>query len=201
MIAGVSNSARTRDGLLIVVLFCVASIFGAAAAWEPRLFVVAFVVTVGTVLIDFLPEIQKSPLWGNGFGYAYKPINTGRALSDKSENLQCYAHNFYLWLLVKAGPVGFLLFLVPIARVLVAALRGSGHVALTTGALAAGLLAVSFVAPMPLGSPTAVLLGLVTGACAGSIPVYGRNGSRWTRNGMSQSRDFEKTNNVRVQTI
>ncbi|WP_213576696.1 O-antigen ligase family protein [Rhodococcus sp. USK13] len=123
-------------------------------------------------------EIYESPLWGHGFGFAYKPINTGRAISDKSENLQYYAHNFYLWILVKAGLVGFLLMLIPIARVLGAALRGGGPVRLATGAAAAGLLAVSIVAPMPLGSPTAVLLGLVIGACAGASAVDRRQGGK-----------------------
>lgn len=111
-----------------------------------------------------IPDILDSPFWGHGFGYAYKPAFTGR--HNVSEDFQYYAHNFYLWLLVKAGIIGFAIIFATFFLPVIRALRSSDTGTLACGAAAASLLACSIVAPMPLGSPTAVLLGSLIGVCA-----------------------------------
>lgn len=116
-----------------------------------------------------IPEIEQRPFWGNGFGYAYKPLNTGRSISEKSEYLRYYAHNFYLWLLVKVGLVGSFLFFFPVFSGLVGAIRRKGSVAIATGAATVGFLGISVVAPMPLGNPTSVVFGIAAGACVASV--------------------------------
>lgn len=113
-----------------------------------------------------VPQIWNSPIWGHGFGFAYKPLLTGRALNDKSTNLQYYAHNFYLWILVKSGVAGLALFVVSVCLPPLRLIRRFDPISLATGAATLGLLASSFVAPMPLGTPTALLLGVVAGACS-----------------------------------
>jgi hypothetical protein len=122
--------------------------------------------------VYLVPEIFRSPVFGHGYGYAYKPLETGRFVTDKGEALRYYAHNFYLWILVKAGVVGFLLFAFSvIAPVLMRMNARSTAAQLAAGSAAAGLLAASFVAPMPLGAPTSVVLGLVVGLCLGGPSV------------------------------
>jgi O-antigen ligase len=111
-----------------------------------------------------IPKILESPLVGHGFGYAYKPLFTGRIVTN--DDFQYYAHNFYLWLLVKAGIIGLSIFVFALVTPLFRAPRQSDSQTLATGAAAIGLLACSFVAPMPLGSPTSVLLGVLAGVCA-----------------------------------
>ena len=63
--------------------------------------------------------IREAPLFGHGFGYAYQPP-FGPAGRFAATFGPYYAHNFYLWLLAKAGIiglVGFAMFaLVPIIR-------------------------------------------------------------------------------------
>jgi O-antigen ligase len=113
-----------------------------------------------------IPEIGNSPLIGHGFGFAYKPIFTGRFLNEKSEDLQYYAHNFYLWLLVKSGFLGMSLFVYSIMTPVVRLLRSRDSESIACGAAGAGMLAACVVVPMPLGSPTALLLGVVAGICA-----------------------------------
>ncbi|WP_432246051.1 O-antigen ligase family protein [Arthrobacter sp. G.S.26] len=115
-----------------------------------------------------LPKIWDSPLIGHGFGYAYKPLFTGRIVA--SDDFQYYAHNFYLWLLVKTGIIGLAIFVFALVLPLFHAQRHLGAQSLATGAAAVGLLACSFVAPMPLGSPTSVLLGVLAGICAAAAP-------------------------------
>jgi hypothetical protein len=117
-----------------------------------------------------VPEIFRSPVFGHGYGYAYKPLETGRFITEKSEGLRYYAHNFYLWILVKTGFVGLLIFAFSIIVPVLGRMRvKSSIVHMASAAAAAGLLAASFVAPMPLGAPTSVLLGALAGICAGGI--------------------------------
>lgn len=114
-------------------------------------------------------QIANSPLIGHGMGYPYKPLLTGRTFGDKSEYLRYYAHNTYLWLWVKSGVLGLLAFIYAFATPIFGALRTRGDVAIAAGAATAGLLSCGFVVPMPLGTPTAVLLGAVAGLCAGAV--------------------------------
>ena len=114
-------------------------------------------------------QIANSPLIGHGMGYPYKPLLTGRTFGDKSEYLRYYAHNTYLWLWVKSGVFGLLAFVYAFATPIFGALWTRGDVAVAAGAATAGLLSCGFVVPMPLGTPTAVLLGAVAGLCAGAV--------------------------------
>lgn len=112
-----------------------------------------------------IPRISEAPLAGHGFGYAYK-LPTGIPGSFSADFAPFYAHNFYLWILVKAGLIGLALFLwfalVPTIRSI-----WSGNVmTVAAGGAALALLATSFVAPMPVGSPTGLILGALIGVCA-----------------------------------
>jgi hypothetical protein len=122
--------------------------------------------------VYLVPEIFRSPVFGHGYGYAYKPLETGRFVTDKGEALRYYAHNFYLWILVKAGVVGFLLFAFSVISPVLTRMNARSTAAqVAAGAAAAGLLAASFVAPMPLGAPTSVVLGVAVGLCVGGRRV------------------------------
>lgn len=109
-----------------------------------------------------LEGIIQSPVYGHGFGYPYKPAQTGRNLGENSEAFRLYAHNFYLWLPVKTGVIGILFFIGSVVPLLKRAVMA--RVAVVTAAPLAGLLVASLVAPMPTGSPTSALLGLLAGA-------------------------------------
>tara|TARA_R110001606_G_scaffold297277_5_gene445093 strand:- start:12 stop:1316 length:1305 start_codon:yes stop_codon:yes gene_type:complete len=119
-------------------------------------------------------SIEEAPVAGNGYGFAYKP-KYGEVGSFTREVAPYYGHNFYLWTMVKSGVIGLLAFLwmvaLPLAQAMVRPGTSSRIAAASAGA---GLLAVSFVAPMPNGSPTALLFGAVIGAVIALKPV--RNG-------------------------
>lgn len=112
-----------------------------------------------------IPRIAENPFLGHGFGYAYK-LPTGVAGTFNADFAPYYAHNFYLWLLAKAGLIGLALFLwfalVPAIR----SLRGGSPAMVAAGGATLALLATSFVAPMPIGSPTGLILGALIGVCA-----------------------------------
>ena len=107
--------------------------------------------------------ISESPVIGHGFGYAYK-APSGPAGSFFRESAPYYAHNFYLWFLLKAGWLGMVLFawmaFVPLVRVL---FKPVSTVQVAVASAAAGLLAISVFAPIPNDSPGAALLGAVLG--------------------------------------
>jgi hypothetical protein len=108
-------------------------------------------------------KISESPLTGHGFGYAYK-APSGPPGSFFRESAPYYAHNFYLWLLLKAGWLGMLIFVwmafVPLARIL---FKPASTLQVATASAAVGLLAISVFAPIPNDSPGAPLLGAVLG--------------------------------------
>lgn len=107
--------------------------------------------------------IREAPLFGHGFGYAYQPP-FGRADGFAATFGPYYGHNFYLWLLAKAGIiglVGFALFaLVPIIR----ALRSPSFEAKASAIVALIVLAVSVVGPAGESGPGALVLGIALGA-------------------------------------
>lgn len=107
--------------------------------------------------------IGEQPLFGHGFGYAYKP-GEGQIGSFWADKGTIYAHNFYLWVMVKSGLVGLGSWLVLLALPITRAfrLREPGTLFLASGAVS--LMAVSFVAPMPLGSAGSVAIGAFIGA-------------------------------------
>ncbi|MDH3012548.1 O-antigen ligase family protein [Gordonia alkanivorans] len=116
--------------------------------------------------------IEESPVVGHGLGYAYKPLLTGRALNDRSENLQYYAHDLYLWLMVKLGPAGTVAFLLPmLASIVSTIIRPTKVLALFCGGAVAGFLAISTVAPLPLTVHTCFVFGLFGGLLVGATCV------------------------------
>ncbi len=114
-------------------------------------------------------SVYEAPVFGHGFGYAYKPPAGGRG-TWMFEQAPYYAHNFYLWATAKTGIVGLILFgAATVTPVLIPILRTGSSSRLASGisAAALGFLAISFVAPMPLGSPTAAILGAMVGCVCG----------------------------------
>jgi O-antigen ligase len=111
-----------------------------------------------------IPAIGRAPVFGHGLGYAYQ-LPFGNDPTGFTETLgTTYAHNFYLWWMVKAGALGmaaFVLFaLVPVVR----ALRCGTAPAKISAAVAIGLLVMCNVDPLPEESPNGLTLGLVLGS-------------------------------------
>jgi len=108
-------------------------------------------------------KISESAVIGHGFGYAYKAPSGPRGDFFR-ETAPYYAHNFYLWLLLKAGWLGMIAFVwmafVPLAKIL---LKPVSTLQVATASAAVGLLAISVFAPIPNDSPGAPLLGAVLG--------------------------------------
>lgn len=115
-----------------------------------------------------VPRIEEAPLLGHGFGFAYK-LPTGLPGSFTADFAPYYAHNFYLWLLAKAGVLGLLLFVYFAVLPLFRLLNVRNHLGYAVGAATTAFLAISFVAPVPIGSPTALILGVLIGSCYGYI--------------------------------
>ncbi|WP_297701578.1 O-antigen ligase family protein [Mycobacterium sp.] len=116
--------------------------------------------------INLLKEtIAQAPVFGHGLGYVYQPP-TG----DDEFHLYlypAYSHNFYLWWLAKAGVVGMAAFaLFALAPVLLA-LRCASSSAKISAAVAAGLLAISAVWPLPEMPVDALGLGIALGTAMG----------------------------------
>lgn len=107
--------------------------------------------------------IREQPLFGHGFGYAYKP-GEGQAGSFWADKGTIYAHNFYLWLTVKTGLLGLGSWLMLSALPLIRAVRRRDPMTLFLASGAVSLMAVSVVAPMPLGSAGSVAIGVFIGA-------------------------------------
>ncbi|GAA3535813.1 hypothetical protein AFL01nite_08150 [Aeromicrobium flavum] len=123
-----------------------------------------------------------SPIAGHGFGHAYKaPMSSQNVFFQDAARY--YAHNYYLWLAVKTGIVGLLLFIFALVAPIAAAIQTSNRDALGPAAALAGLLAISVVGPMPNNIPTSTLVGLVAGALVGIL-------------GMVQSRRPASTNTI-----
>ncbi|MFC5947911.1 O-antigen ligase family protein [Pseudonocardia lutea] len=113
--------------------------------------------------------IAESPVVGHGMGYPYRPAS-GEPGSFFATSARYYAHDFFLWMLVKTGVVGIIL----LAAFLYVPLRGTAGVkrnrpAVAFVATSIALLAVSSVAPMPLGfeSAAALVIGTILGATTG----------------------------------
>ena len=115
---------------------------------------------------NLIDKFQQSPIVGHGFGFAYQdPSGT----SEFTQTLgRYYAHNFYLWLLVKSGLVGMAAFIFAAVWPLISALRQKNISAPALVATAFGLLGVSYVAPLPSESPSSLIIGTVIGIAVGA---------------------------------
>lgn len=116
---------------------------------------------------NLLAAFWQSPLFGNGYGYPYQPP-FGEPGTFTAGLGQFYAHNFYLWLLAKAGLLGAAAWLVAIVAPLVAGLRRRHVASVGFTAAAFGLLAVAYVAPLPNEAPNSIIVGAVVGLAVGS---------------------------------
>lgn len=124
------------------------------------------------------PRFEQAPFIGHGFGFAYKPPQ-GPAGSIFDQYAPYYAHNWYLWILVKSGVVGAGVLLAAIGTPVLAALWRPTPRRLVL-AIATGVLMVdSIVAPMPNADATATLVGTVLGLLiAAVVPGRTRTQSR-----------------------
>lgn len=126
----------------------------------------------------------QSPLIGHGFGFEYKPAFTGRYYASEEIAIQAsrYAHQFYLWLAVKTGLVGLAMFLFLALRPALRALRrNTPHLTTAFASALLGMMAQSFFAPMPVGSPTSLLFGALLGFVVAGVaktPTTARTTSR-----------------------
>lgn len=110
--------------------------------------------------------IIDAPLFGHGLGYAYQPP-FGKPGTFTATLGTTYAHNFYLWWLVKAGAAGMVVLAWFALTPLIRALRSASAPARITAAVSAGLLVVCVVDPLPLNLANALTLGIALGAAAG----------------------------------
>ncbi|WP_232003053.1 O-antigen ligase [Mycobacterium sp. 1245801.1] len=125
--------------------------------------------------INLLKEtIAQAPVFGHGLGYVYQPP-TG----DDEFHLYlypAYSHNFYLWWLAKAGAVGMAVFAIFALTPVILALRCAPAAAKISAAVAAGLLAISAVWPLPEMPMDALGLGVALGAAMGYAGLRRRSG-------------------------
>lgn len=113
---------------------------------------------------------DEAPIFGHGFGYAYRPPQ-GQPGTFWSERAPYYSHNFYWWALAKTGLLGLVLILVAVLGALASVVLGPRRGPQITAAAATftGLLAVSWVAPLPIDAPTSLLIGSALGLLIGWI--------------------------------
>lgn len=113
-----------------------------------------------------LSAIADSPLLGHGLGFAYQ-LPFGKPETFTATLGTTYAHNFYLWWLVKAGAVGMASFALLALTPVVKGIRSASPAAKISAAVSAGLLAGCAVGPMPEEPVQALVLGLALGAALG----------------------------------
>ncbi len=119
---------------------------------------------------------RSSPLVGHGLGFAYKdPEGATGSFTDTTGRY--YAHNLYLWFLAKTGLIGTAAFVGACFYALVHAWRRKAPY----GAALAGVMAASYVAPLPFsssgGGATAFGAALTLAAMAiGATKPAGRQG-------------------------
>ncbi|MGY1812851.1 O-antigen ligase family protein [Blastococcus sp. SYSU D00820] len=121
---------------------------------------------------NLLNHLSDQPLTGHGLGYAYQPA-FGSGFDATLGPY--YAHNFWLWLLVKAGfplAIGFAL---AISGPLLNRHAWNSRAAVAAAAASAALLIICFVAPLPLDNWNSLALGLTLGVLAGEVQ-HGRQG-------------------------
>jgi O-antigen ligase len=95
-----------------------------------------------------LKAAGSAPVLGHGFGYAYQPA-FGEPGHFAATRGQYYAHNFYLWLLMKTGAIGLLLMLWIMLAPAVRGLFSSSSVSRAVAATGLGLLTSMVFAPYP----------------------------------------------------
>jgi O-antigen ligase len=115
---------------------------------------------------NLIRAIAEAPLYGHGLGYAYQ-MPFGKSGSFSATLGTTYAHNFYLWLLVKSGVIGMASFAVFAVTPVWRAVRSSSAAAKISAATGAALLAICVVDPLPLEPANSLALGMALGAAMG----------------------------------
>jgi O-antigen ligase len=115
---------------------------------------------------NLIRAIAEAPLDGHGLGYAYQ-MPFGKSGSFSATLGTTYAHNFYLWLLVKSGVIGMANFAVFAVTPVWRAVRSSSAAAKISAATGAALLAICVVDPLPLEPANSLALGMALGAAMG----------------------------------
>lgn len=112
---------------------------------------------------QIIPVIGQSPIWGHGFGSSYKAAY-GPSTYFTATTAPYYAHNYFLWLMLKGGLILTAAFLALTVHPIVSSFRSRRPGAVITSAVLLAFLVVSTIAPMPNGFPTGALFGLILGA-------------------------------------
>jgi O-antigen ligase len=115
---------------------------------------------------NLIRAIAEAPLYGHGLGYAYQ-MPFGKSGSFSATLGTTYAHNFYLWLLVKSGVIGMASFAVFAVTPVWRAVRSSSAAAKISAATGAALLAICVFDPLPLEPANSLALGMALGAAMG----------------------------------
>ncbi|WP_082133075.1 O-antigen ligase family protein [Mycolicibacterium obuense] len=114
---------------------------------------------------NLIQAFWEAPLFGHGFGYAYQPP-IGASGFFAAIDGPYYAHNFYLWILVKAGVIGFVGFACFALPPAVRAARDGRTFPRAAGIVSISMLIICLVNPLPLGSANSLALGLMLGCAA-----------------------------------
>jgi hypothetical protein len=132
-----------------------------------------------------LRALRENIFLGHGFGFHYR-APTGEAGSFSAGPGTMYIHNYYVWLLIKVGIVGLLIFTVPILVFVYKAVRKGDVGTTASAATMTAFLAVITVAPLPLGELDggAITFGTVLGVLVlasypglGDRDLYGKTSS------------------------
>lgn len=135
-----------------------------------------------------------SVLLGKGLGYMYRDPDVlfYRANPRDGERLAMFGHNFFLWLLLKFGLVGTMVFLGTILLAFLSAARRGGdqaHFGLGLAALLIGSLLLG-----SIESPTgAFLFGLLLSGSLKSEEVSGKTGSGRTNSAEMETERWKKS--------
>ncbi len=124
---------------------------------------------------DLTRAIAKAPVFGHGIGFAYRLAFGDEGSGNDQFGFDSftvllgttYAHNFYLWWLVKAGAVGMAVFAWFALRPVIRALRSASKPAKIAGAVCAGLLVLNIFGPNIEDTPDSVVFGMVLGSAMG----------------------------------
>jgi O-antigen ligase len=115
-----------------------------------------------------LHAIAEEPITGTGYGYMYKPPLGNPGDFAASPEGRMYGHNFYLWTLMKGGPLALLSFVAMLALAVNMVFRyRDSYLIRGAGATVVAFAVTSAVAPMPVGAPGAMLFGIAIGTACG----------------------------------
>lgn len=121
---------------------------------------------------ELLRGIAQAPVFGHGLGYPYRLAFGNQPAGNDLFGFErftamlgtTYAHNFYLWWLVKSGAVGMSAFAALALTPVIRALRCGTAPAKISAAVSVGLLVLAIVGPNIEDSPDALTFGMALGS-------------------------------------